>query len=799
MANRPRRRRRPAASTTPSSPKTPKTTTLPDSVPAQSADPEKTVSPVRLAAAPVAADADRGAQLRDLAAEVSRTLADGEARAVALVDDARTEAASIIEAATAEGKRLLAVAATDADRIRTDATTTAAADADHVLAEAGVCAEQLLADARRQAQEVVTTAAARAQQARAEAEETAATVLADAERAAAQTRANATADADQVRARAAEAAAELREDAARERESARSESAGQLATAEEQAAGILAAAATEAGHVSARAEAEAVRIRQQADREASQVREDAGREKDAARQTAARVRKLAEEDIERLRATAVDDAERLTRIAREEAERIVAAARARIEAGLKETEEALDRARAREADAEVTLKAADDMVKEAAARMARASNRTEQRIKRRNLRHAAREERREDREARRGRVRDQQAAARAGKPTRAERLKEFVLVNAERLLVVLPITAPMAVAWTGQAGFAQDILGWVTPWTILFAAAFELSTAFVGWMYHQARKDGDAGTLYRIATWVFAMGAAVMNFWHASGKPTPGTRVWDESARRWVEEVTYWHFTPKAVAFATMSIVGMALWELYATLLHRRALRKDGKVAQARPTIGLVRWFRYPRHSFTAWSLAITDASLSTLNRAWFAAERELVHRRNLDSARRGSPLPATYRVLPLNGSANPGQVSDFFVNLVRTDLANPGQGEPNPNRRALPPSSGANRAGANQGSGNGEPEPVGGPGRTKGELAPGQGLNRQDANREPAADGTTNLMTRSQQQREQVQEVLNLMDELGFENVKLQVVQDRTGMTKTTAYHRLTDARRIYETRATG
>ncbi|PVC81555.1 hypothetical protein DBP12_36680 [Streptomyces sp. CS014] len=738
---------------------------------------------------PVPADTARGAELRDpAAAEVSRTLADGEARAVALVDEARTEAASIIEAATAEGKRLLAVAATDAERIRTDATTTAAAEADHVLAEAGVAAEQLLADARRQAEEVVATAAARAEQVRTEAEETAATVLADA-----------TADADQVRARAAEAAAELREDAARERESARSESGGQLAMAEEQAAGILAAAATEAGLVSARAEAEAVRLREQADREASQVREDAGREKDAARQAAARVRKLAEEDIERLRATAADDAERLTRTARQEAERIVAAARARTEAEVKETEEALGRARAREANAEVTLKAADDMVKEAAARMARASNRTEQRIKRRNLRHAAREERREGREARRDRVRGLRAAARAGKPTRTERLKQFVLVNAERLLVVLPITAPMAVAWTGQAGFAQDILGWVTPWTILFAAAFELSTAFVGWMYHQARKDGDAGTLYRIATWVFAMGAAVMNFWHASGKSTPGTRVWDESARRWAEEVTYWHFTPKAVAFATMSIVGMALWELYATLLHRRALRRDGKVAQARPTIGLVRWFRYPRHSFTAWSLAITDASLSTLNRAWFAAERELVHRKNLDSARRGSPLPATYRVLPLNGSPNPGQVPDFFVNLVRTDLANPDQGEPNPNRRALPPPPDVNRSGANRGSGKGEPDPVGGAGQTNRELDTGQGPNRQDANREPAAAGTTNLMTRSQQQREQVQTVLNLMDELGFENVKLQVVQDRTGMTKTTAYHRLKDARSIYPKRATG
>ncbi|MFD0396327.1 hypothetical protein ACFQ3Z_45665 [Streptomyces nogalater] len=99
-----------------------------------------------------------------------------------------------------------------------------------------------------------------------------------------------------------------------------------------------------------------------------------------------------------------------------------------------------------------------------------------------------------------------------------DRVKQFVKVNAERLMVIGPITAPMAVAWTGQAGFAEDILGWVVPFTILFAAAWELSTAFVGWMYHQARQSGDAGTLYRVSTWIFALGAAVMNFWHASGQ-----------------------------------------------------------------------------------------------------------------------------------------------------------------------------------------------------------------------------------------------------------------------------------------
>ncbi|MGW8882770.1 DUF2637 domain-containing protein, partial [Streptomyces mirabilis] len=271
------------------------------------------------------------------------------------------------------------------------------------------------------------------------------------------------------------------------------------------------------------------------------------------------------------------------------------------------------------------------------------------------------------------------AVRRAGQPAVSDRVKKFLKVNAERLMVVGPITAPMAVAWTGQAGFAGDILGWVMPFTILFAAAWELSTAFVGWMYHQARRGGDAGTLYRVSTWIFALGAAVMNFWHASGEPVPGSRVWDEAAQAWTEQITYWHFTPKAVAFAAMSIVGMVLWELYASLIHRRKLREDGKVAKARPSIGMVRWIRYPRHSFTAWSLAITDARLTTLDRAWTAAGAQLADRKAVRTGR------ALHRVVvPRVGTDDHGPAAiPTVLTLTRMDRTGPtdSAGTPGPVR----------------------------------------------------------------------------------------------------------------------
>ncbi|MEV3999141.1 hypothetical protein ACFYPK_32810 [Streptomyces halstedii] len=673
MANpTPRRKRKAAPAAKTRSAGRVKAPTPPASVTAQATE------PVALAvypeADPVLADAaDRAADLRDLAADdVARILADGELRATELLDRARTKAASITEAATAERSRLLAVAVTDADRVRTQAATTAAADAEQIRSAAEATAEQLLADARTEADTVTATAAGEADQVLADAKAVAEQLLAAARRQADEVAATAVAHAEQVRAQAAQAADQALADA----ESARTEL---LAGAERTAAETRTCATTDADQLLERARGEADRVRTEAERAAAELREDAAREREASRAEAARARTLAEEDTSRLRATAAEDAERLTRTAREEADRILAAARTRQYRDLEEAEQALAQARLREADADVTLKAADDVMAEAAARLGRANDPTERRLERKRLRLRARQERQETKDAQKAKARELRAASRAGKPTLTDRAKAFVKVNSERLLVVGPITAPMAVAWTGQAGFAQDILDWVVPFTILFAAAWELSTAFVGWMYHQARRGGDSGTLYRVSTWIFALGAAVMNFWHASGLPEEGSRVWDDKAQAWTEQITYWHFTPKAVAFATMSIVGMVLWELYASLIHRRKLREDGKVAKARPSIGAVRWIRYPAHSFTAWSLAITDARLTTLDQAWTAAGTQLADRRAVRTAKRADREAvrtgrALHRVVVprvRTGDHGPASIPTVLT-LTRTDRSGP-------------------------------------------------------------------------------------------------------------------------------
>ncbi|MFJ1839009.1 hypothetical protein ACIOJ9_34735 [Streptomyces sp. NPDC088175] len=659
--------------------------------------------PVRPAADPVVADArDRAADVADLVRETAhrqaqQVLADAELRAQDLLGAADRQSVAVRAVADGHARQVMTDVVEEAGRRLREST----ADADFTRAAANRGADQIRDQARSDARNERTAARALAARHRAEAARIGTAIEQRAQAQAEQLRSAAGREAQMLLAAAADEAATIRATAQGVLDRAGVEAEQQLASAragavsvrdlaqaeaarvreeaEEASAGLRASTGQELEAVRAKAVSESERQLCEARAAAARMCEDAAREKETARQEAARVRRLAEEDVRRLRATAAEDAERTTCAAREAADRLVEQARTKRDADLGAAETALAQARVREADAEVTLKAANDALAEAAARMRRATSRTEQVLERKRLKYEARTARRDEKDARKAKVRETRAVRRAGQPAVTDRVKKFVKVNAERLMVVGPITAPMAVAWTGQAGFAGDILGWVMPFTILFAAAWELSTAFVGWMYHQARRGGDAGTLYRVSTWIFALGAAVMNFWHASGEPVPGSRVWDDAAQAWTEQITYWNFTPKAVAFAAMSIVGMVLWELYASLIHRRKLREDGKVAKARPSIGMVRWIRYPVHSFTAWSLAITDARLTTLDRAWTAAGADLADRKAVRTGR------ALHRVVvPRIGTDDHGPAAiPTVLTLTRMDRSGPADsaGTPGPDR----------------------------------------------------------------------------------------------------------------------
>lgn len=174
---------------------------------------------------------------------------------------------------------------------------------------------------------------------------------------------------------------------------------------------------------------------------------------------------------------------------------------------------------------------------------------------------------------------------------------------ARTAMTVGPIVAPMSIAWTGQIGFAQGVLKWPFAGGVGYAAAYELTIIFTAWMYHEARKDGDSGAGYRLLTWIFAIGNGVQQWWHWSND---------------------WTATPRSVTYSIMTAIGIIVWEAYARLIHRRKLRADGKLGGSRPAIGWLRWLRYPRISFTAWSGTIRHGFESFTDMwTWAEVERE--------------------------------------------------------------------------------------------------------------------------------------------------------------------------------
>jgi len=74
-------------------------------------------------------------------------------------------------------------------------------------------------------------------------------------------------------------------------------------------------------------------------------------------------------------------------------------------------------------------------------------------------------------------------------------------------------------------------------------------------------------------------------------------------------------------------------------------------------------------------------------------------------------------------------------------------------------------------------------------ELTNSQTSNSGSAN-------AANLGDRAATKQNQVTAVVNLIEQLGYDATTLSVVQERTGMTKTTAYHRLTAARELWNQR---
>ncbi|MEU4834145.1 DUF2637 domain-containing protein [Streptosporangium sp. NPDC023615] len=202
---------------------------------------------------------------------------------------------------------------------------------------------------------------------------------------------------------------------------------------------------------------------------------------------------------------------------------------------------------------------------------------------------AARKERREqsrrDRAARR-------AAARRG----AGALAAAVAERAPVIVGAVAMGAPIAIAWRGQLEFATDVmhLGFMAP---ALPIALEGGVWYLAFLVHRAIMAKLPIGRYRAATWMLAGIAAGMNLWHGiHANGDDGLQV--------------------GVILALASLLGIALWELTASLTQQTTTRRSA--AEIRRAAW--RRLRYPRLSWSAASIRASRGESCSIEEAWTAA-----------------------------------------------------------------------------------------------------------------------------------------------------------------------------------
>ncbi|MFF5115032.1 DUF2637 domain-containing protein [Streptosporangium sp. NPDC000509] len=184
------------------------------------------------------------------------------------------------------------------------------------------------------------------------------------------------------------------------------------------------------------------------------------------------------------------------------------------------------------------------------------------------------------------------AAARRG----AGALAAAVAERSPVIVGAIAMGAPIAIAWRGQMEFATNVmnLGFMAP---ALPIALEGGVWYLAFLVHRAIQARLPIGRYRAATWMLAGIAAGMNLWHGiHANGDDGLQV--------------------GVILALASLLGIALWELTASLTQQTTARRSA--AEIRRATW--RRIRYPRLSWAAASIRASRGADCSIEDAWTAA-----------------------------------------------------------------------------------------------------------------------------------------------------------------------------------
>ncbi|SNT60585.1 Protein of unknown function [Streptosporangium subroseum] len=189
------------------------------------------------------------------------------------------------------------------------------------------------------------------------------------------------------------------------------------------------------------------------------------------------------------------------------------------------------------------------------------------------------------------------AAARRG----VGALAAAVVERAPVIVGGIAMGAPIVIAWRGQLEFADQVmhLGLMAP---ALPIALEGGVWYLAYLIHRAIQAKLPIGRYRVATWGMAGIAAGMNLWH--GVVANATQ--DDP----------WAGLQVGVILALASLLGIALWELTASLTQQTASKRSAvEIRRA-----AWRRIRYPRLSWAAASIRAAYGEHCTIESAWSAA-----------------------------------------------------------------------------------------------------------------------------------------------------------------------------------
>jgi Protein of unknown function (DUF2637) len=158
----------------------------------------------------------------------------------------------------------------------------------------------------------------------------------------------------------------------------------------------------------------------------------------------------------------------------------------------------------------------------------------------------------------------------------------FAVIGYGTLALVEACVASMS--WAGLSGWAHASLHLTGIPALMVPISLDGAAAASAFLALRAVIRGDSAAGARMMVVAFTAASAYLNWHHAD---------------------THYADSAAALFFAGMSIAVLALFELALRELRRTSLRAIGAVERPIAKFRALRWLRFPRETFAAWSLAI--------------------------------------------------------------------------------------------------------------------------------------------------------------------------------------------------